>query len=77
MEEGTAVRDMQLRITEDGQVYSRGILLCTVKPGDQVTLESPGGAFFLLIHRESSPGRREQSRPKRQPAQIRKLHVLE
>ncbi len=71
------MRDIELRIAEDGQVTSRGKVLCTVQPGDMVTLETPCGAYFVTIHRETSPGRRKQFRPQRQPAQIRKLHFVE
>ena len=71
------MRDIELRIGEDGQVTSRGKVLCTIQPGDMVTLETPCGAYFVTIHRESSPGRRKQSRPARPLAKVRKLHILE
>lgn len=43
-------REAEIIITEQGEVKSRGVLVCKIAPGEQVTLQSEG--YTVIIHRK-------------------------
>jgi hypothetical protein len=71
-------RDIQIRITEDGEVWGGNKLFFTRVGGYQITLRINDGAYFVTIHRETYPGRRVETDHKvdsntRRIAPIRKV----
>lgn len=48
-------RKAHLTITSDGVIFSRDHKICTVKPGEQVTLEGGEGEYVIIIYRCLQP----------------------
>lgn len=48
-------KEAHLTITCAGAILSRGHKICTVEPGEQVTLEGAEGEYVIIVYRRLKP----------------------